>query len=70
MFNTLYKIHKNEGFDKLWFKYFYFSDSVVGRDDSIRLFWSRKRSSVFELAMLGDLTVPEIVYFLCPISAL
>lgn len=63
VFNTLYKIHKNEGFDKLWFKYFYFSDSVVGRDDSIRLFWSRKRSSVFELAMLGDLTVPEIVYF-------
>ncbi|SHG04653.1 Protein of unknown function DUF262 [Bacteroides luti] len=63
IFNTLYKIHKNEGFDKLWFKYFYFSDSIVGRDDSIRLFWSRKRNSVFELAMLGDLTVPEIIYF-------
>ena len=63
MFDTLYSIHKNEGFKSLWYKYFYFSDDVVvGNDNLIRLFWKQKHSSVFELAMQGELSVPEIVY--------
>ena len=62
IFDTLYSIHKNEGFDGFWSKYFYFSDDVVGRDGLIRLFWKQKRMSVFELALNGMLTVPETVY--------
>lgn len=57
MFDVLYSIHKNEGY-----KYFYFSEDVVGNDNLIRLFWKQKHSSVFELAMLGELSVPEVVY--------
>ena len=62
MFDTLYSIHKNEGFNALWFKYFYFNEDVVGNDNVIRLFWKQKHSSVFELAMQGELSVPEVVY--------
>ena len=62
MFDVLYSIHKNEGFKALWYKYFYFSEDVVGNDNLIRLFWKQKHSSVFELAMLGELSVPEVVY--------
>ena len=62
MFDVLYSIHKNEGFKDLWYKYFYFSEDVVGNDNLIRLFWKQKHSSVFELAMLGELSVPEVVY--------
>lgn len=62
MFDVLYSIHKNEGFNGLWYKYFYFSEDVVGNDNLIRLFWKQKHSSVFELAMLGELSVPEVVY--------
>lgn len=62
IFDTLYKIHKAEGFNGLWYKYFYFDDAIVGRDDLIRLFWKQKRMSVFELAINGLLTVPETVY--------
>lgn len=62
MFDTLYSIHKNEGFNDLWFKYFYFSEDTVGDNNMIRLFWKQKHSSVFELAMLGELSVPEVVY--------
>jgi hypothetical protein len=63
MFETLYSIHKNKGFDDLWYKYFYFSENTVGGDNLIRLFWKQKHSSVFELAMQGELSVPEVVYF-------
>ena len=65
MLNTLHQIHfENGGFAALWGKYFYFGDKgeVVGRGDSIRTFWSQKRTSVFELAMQGELTIPESVY--------
>ena len=62
IFDTLYSIHKKEGLGKLWREYFYFSRDVVGEDNLIRLFWKQKQSSVFELAMQGELTVPEIVY--------
>lgn len=62
MFDTLYSIHKNEGFNALWYKYFYFNEDVVGNDNLIRLFWKQKHSSVFELAMQGELSVPEVVY--------
>ena len=62
IFNTLYAIHKEVGFNELWFKYFYFTDDVVGKDDFIRLFWKQKRMSVFELALSGSLSVPETVY--------
>lgn len=62
MLDTLYSIHKNEGFDALWYKYFYFSEDTVGDDDLIRLFWKQKHSSVFELALQGELSVPEVVY--------
>lgn len=63
MFNVLYSIHKNEGFNALWYKYFYFSGETVGDDNLIRLFWKQKQSPVFELAMQGELSVPEVVYF-------
>lgn len=62
MLDTLYLIHKKEGFNDLWYKYFYFSEKVVGNDNLIRLFWKQKQSSVFELAMQGELSVPEVVY--------
>lgn len=62
LFDTLYAIHKNCGFDSLWFKYFYFNEDVVGKDGLIRLFWKQKQYSVFELAMMGELSVPEVVY--------
>lgn len=66
MFDVLYSIHKskenNKGFDGLWYKYFYFSEDTVGDDNLIRLFWKQKHSSVFELSMLGELSVPEVVY--------
>lgn len=64
MFDTLYSIHKNMGFKKLWDTYFYFSEDVVGDEGNIRLFWKQKQKqiSVFELAMQGELTVPEVVY--------
>ena len=62
MLDTLYSIHKNEGFDALWYKYFYYSEDTVGDDDLIRLFWKQKHSSVFELALQGELSVPEVVY--------
>lgn len=62
MFDTLYSIHKKEGFNGLWYKYFYFSGDTIGDDSSIRLFWQQKQSSVFELAMQGELSVPEVVY--------
>ncbi len=62
MFETLYSIHKNEGFRDLWYKYFYFSGDTIGDDNLIRLFWQQKQCSVFELAMQGELTVPEVVY--------
>ena len=62
IFNTLYTIHKKEGFNELWYKYFYFTDDVVGKDDIIRLFWKQKRMSVFELALNSSLSVPETVY--------
>jgi hypothetical protein len=63
MFDILYSRHKNKGFDDLWYKYFYFSEDTVGKDNLIRLFWKQKHSSVFELAMQGELSVPEVVYF-------
>jgi len=62
IFDTLYSIHKNKGFDDLWYKYFYFSEDTVGDDNLIRLFWKQKHNSVFELAMQGELSVPEVVY--------
>ena len=65
MLNTLHQIHfENGGFAAHWEKYFYFGDKgeVVGRSNSIRPFWSQKRTSVFELAMQGELTIPESVY--------
>lgn len=62
MLDILYSIHKNEGFNDLWYKYFYFSGDTVGDDNLIRLFWKQKHSSVFELAMQGELSVPEVVY--------
>lgn len=62
IFDTLYSIHKNKGFDALWYKYFYFSEDTVGDDNLIRLFWKQKHNSVFELAMQGELSVPEVVY--------
>jgi len=62
MFDILYEIHKNGGFDSLWYKYFYFKEDTVGEDSLIRLFWKQKQSSVFELAMQGELSVPEVVY--------
>lgn len=62
MFDTLYSIHKNEGFNDLWYKYFYFSGETIGDDHLIRLFWKQKQSPVFELAMQGELSVPEVVY--------
>lgn len=63
IFETLYTIHKEIGYKELWDKYFYFSDDVIGKDDSIRLFWKKKRESVFEIALTDELSVPEIVYF-------
>lgn len=63
MFDVLYYIHKNEGFNTLWYKYFYFSGETVGDNNLIRLFWKQKHSPVFELAMQGELSVPEVVYF-------
>ena len=63
MFDTLHAIHKsNNGFSKLWEKFFYFSDNVTGADDKIRLFWEQKQKSVFELALTGELTNQELVY--------
>lgn len=62
IFDTLYSIHKNEGFNELWYKYFYFDDQVIGQDEKIRLFWKQKRMPVFELALNGALSVPETVY--------
>ena len=62
MFDTLYSIHKNEGFNGLWSKYFYFSEDIIGNGNLIRLFWKQKNCSVFELAMQGELSVPEVVY--------
>ena len=63
IFDTFYSIHKKIGFKKLWYEYFYFDDDVVGKDNYIRLFWKQKRMSVFELALSGTLSVPEMVYF-------
>lgn len=68
IFETLrqiYKIYTNDDrFGAHWGLYFYFGDKgeVIGRDDSIRLFWDKKRNSIFELAMQGELTIPERVY--------
>lgn len=64
MLDFLYEVHKNRGgFRDYWDQYFYFDDKVVGQNDRIRLFWrSNKRKSVFELALQGELTVPENIY--------
>lgn len=65
IFETLRQIYTNGGsFGALWGHYFYFGDKgeVIGRDNSIRLFWDKKRNSIFELAMQGELTIPERVY--------
>jgi len=62
MLDALCAIYKNGGFDAFWYKYFYFSDDVVGNDNLIRLFWKQKQCPVFELAMQGELSVPEVVY--------
>lgn len=65
LLDFLYDLHKNGGFDDYWNSYFYFEDKVVGNDERIRLFWknTNKWKSVFELALYGELTVPERVYF-------
>lgn len=65
IFETLRQIYTNDGsFGALWGHYFYFGDKgeVIGRDAPIRLFWDKKRDSIFELAMQGELTIPERVY--------
>ena len=65
-FDILYSIHReNGGFSSLWEKYFYFSDNITSENENrIRLFWEQKQKqkSVFELAMNGELTIPELVY--------
>lgn len=57
-------IHKNEGLQKYWNKFFYFSDDYLGSERQIRLFWNQNlyRKPVQVLAMEKDLTVPESVY--------
>lgn len=63
LFDFFYDIHKDKGGFAAYFnEYFYFSDKKTGEDDKIRLFWQQKKSSVFELAMSGELTVAEMVY--------
>lgn len=63
LFNFFYDIHKNKGGFAAYFnEYFYFADEKTGMDDKIRLFWQKKKSPVFEFAMLRELTVAEVVY--------
>lgn len=64
-FDTIRKVKDNGGIEKNWYKYFYFSDEAVGRDDKVRLFWrqAQNRKPVFYLAMEHDLSVPELIYF-------
>jgi hypothetical protein len=62
MLEVLHSIHTNGGFSAFWDKYFYFSGDTVGDGNLIRLFWKQKQSSVFEIAMQGELTVQEVVY--------
>ena len=65
MFDTMSTIQKTSGITDYWKQYFYFDDNVIGQDSLIRLFWLRQQSRkpVFYLAMDGDLSVPETVYF-------
>lgn len=63
--DTISDIHKSEGgIATNWYKYFYFSEAVVGEDNKIRLFWDNKnRKPVIHLALERDLSVPELIYF-------
>ena len=63
--DTVQKTQQDYGITEHWYRYFYFSDSLDGINDKIRLFWQLKRSQkpVFHLAMDGDLSVPELIYF-------
>lgn len=62
--DTISAIHKSDGIAANWEKYFYFSEAVCGEDDKIRLFWDKKnRKPVIHLALEGDLSVPELLYF-------
>lgn len=63
--DTISYIHKSEGgIATNWYKYFYFSEAVVGEDNKIRLFWDNKnRKPVIHLALERDLSVPELIYF-------
>ena len=63
--DTISHIHKSEvGIATNWYKYFYFSEAVVGEDNKIRLFWDNKnRKPVIHLALERDLSVPELIYF-------
>jgi hypothetical protein len=65
MFDTMSTIQKTSGITDYLKQYFYFDDNVIGQDSLIRLFWLRQQSRkpVFYLAMDGDLSVPETVYF-------
>lgn len=65
IFDTMSDIQKTIGIADYWNKFFYFSDSVLGESDHIRLFWLQKQSQkpVFYLAMDRDLSVPELSYF-------
>ena len=65
IFDTMSGIQKTIGIADYWNKFFYFSDSVLGESDHIRLFWLQKQSQkpVFYLAMDRDLSVPELSYF-------
>lgn len=64
MLDTISDIHKSEGIVANWDKYFYFSEAVCGEDNKIRLFWDKKnRRPVIHLALEGDLSVPELIYF-------
>ena len=63
--DTIQKTQETWGIAEYWYNYFYFSESLCGNSEKIRLFWQLKRSQkpVFHLAMDGDLSVPELIYF-------
>jgi len=64
IFDVIVSIYRDTGIDEQWNSLFYFSDDETGRDDKIRLFWSKQNwMPVFHLAMKRELTVPEMVYF-------
>ena len=44
IFDTMSDIQKTIGIADYWNKFFYFSDSVLGESDHIRLFWLQKQS--------------------------